>query len=1047
MKSATWYAPLLKVASLGSQVAKAGSLGGLHQARKEHLGQFWTTDELALFMWKLAQPAMARAALAYPGVKISLLDNSVGAGRLFQFADPESHTLAGADVHRESVEALAAAAEAAGFTQEFAVAGMEALRPEGFAIGLINPPFSLHLESPLLSPLPCTTWGKYGRNTSAVSHAYALEQALTACDVVLAVVPRTYADQVREDAKLCRRLVAQFNVPGETFAEENARVRVSVLAFGAEEQIGRQPRVIVVDDLASAQVPDLDLRCPSLAKDRPRLRPKTLDADKPVITMQVTGTKRVRVVHDGRRIGLKFGCGLVQAKVLNAVFRDFVSQPVDAYHRYPKGVTYTGQALLDVEAHLAQPDPLASFERLLTVIRRAGGRPSVEQSLKGYLASRRKEFKREKEPLRHIAYLSGVAAAGGTIDVVANDNFVLDASVWGSPVIKTGEPLKLECEPKLDRYTLTRDRKCYVFNREQLGARFTVKSGTAGSGWQVIHEGLLAAFPEQASTLRKRAIALGITDWLTWDYQLDDLIELTLKPQGTIDAWEPGMGKARLALALCLLSGCRRNLVVVEAGLLDEMEKELGELPIPTGTWQVIKRPSDTKALRKINIISYERLRSPVHPSHERRTYARLLRRRIGILVADEGDRLHNWNSQQTRALRMVSARKKYVLTGTPISNYPRDLLPLLVFAAGEGTAAQPFGYHRPYLEPRLATSMDFCVRGVDAFREKFVTTEWVTNEFKDDLTEGAKREIPKISSLGEYRQMHAAHLKRRLVHEPDCAKVLKIPVATKVVHRVEWDPKHLAYYLSVAEEFAQRYRSMRELANQGGRNLNFVVLLARIGAVQMACNYPQHGVAGFMPFSGLTSKQAFILDRLETLTAQGHKSIAYFDSPRCVEMMVRKLAERGIEGVPYHGNMPRIRRTRELNSRFRYGKAPVLVASLGVTQKGLNIPQADRVLFGNRSWTYKIEKQAGDRVLRPQQRNEVEFEYFHLPGSIDEYQAQMVAHKADAAGAGIDHSEPEFEQADFLHLDTLLGRFVDDLAELYGCASNEVRFHLAKRA
>lgn len=1047
MKRAAWYAPLRQLASLGSQAAKAGSLGGLHQARKEHLGQFWTTDDLALFMWKLAQPAMARAAKAYPGARVSLLDNSVGAGRLFQFADPDLHSLAGADVHAESVQALAAAAEAAGFIQEFAVAGMETVRPEGFAIGLINPPFSLHLESPLLSPLPCTTWGKYGRNTSAVSHAYALEQALEACDVVLAVVPRSYADQVGENRELCRRLVAVFNVPGETFAEENARVRVSVLVFGHEEREGRTPQVITIEDLAAAVVPDLGLNCPSVRKERPRLRPKTLDADKPVVTMQVTGNKRVRVVHDGRRIRLKFACGLVQAQVLNAVFRDFVSQPSDAYHRYPKGVTYTGQALLDVESHLAQPDPLASFEGLLTVISRAGGRPSVDKSLKGYLASRRKEYSREKEPLRHVAYLSGVAASGGSVDVVANDNFVLDSSLWGSPVIKAGEPLKLECDPKLDRYTLTRDRKCYVFNREQVGERFTVKGGTAGSGWQVIHEGLLVAFPEQAAALRKRAVALGITDWLTWDYQLDDLIELTLKPQGTIDAWEPGMGKARLALALCLLSGCRHNLVVVEAGLLDEMEKELLGLPIPAETWQIIKRPSDTKALRKINIISYERLRSPVHPAHERRTYARLLRRRVGVLVADEGDRLHNWNSLQTRALRMVSARKKYVLTGTPISNYPRDLLPLLVFAAGEGTAAQPFGYHRPYLEPRLVTSMDFCVRGVDAFRVKFVTTEWVTNEFKDDLTEGAKREIPKISSLGEYRLMHAAHLKRRLVREPDCAKVLNIPVPTKIVHRVEWDPQHLAYYLSVAEEFAQRYRSMRELANKGGRNLNFVVLLARIGAVQMACNYPQHGVAGFAPFSGLTSKQAFILDRLETLTAQGHKSIVYFDSPSCVQMMVRELAERGIEAVPYHGQMPRIRRTRELNRRFREGQAPVLAASLGVTQKGLNIPQADRVLFGNRSWTYKIEKQAGDRVLRPQQRRDVEFEYFHLPGSIDEYQAQMVAHKADAAGAGIDHAEPEFEHVDFLHLDTLLGRFVEDLAELYGCASNEVRFHLAKRA
>ncbi|KAB0579889.1 helicase, partial [Campylobacter sputorum subsp. sputorum] len=158
----------------------------------------------------------------------------------------------------------------------------------------------------------------------------------------------------------------------------------------------------------------------------------------------------------------------------------------------------------------------------------------------------------------------------------------------------------------------------------------------------------------------------------------------------------------------------------------------------------VIESPADLDDLRRFNLISYERLRMVVDPSQSRRaTYAHRLRRRIGLLVADEGERLANPTSEQSRALWRLSARRRYVLTGSPIPNYPRDAFGLIAFAGGDGTAAQPYGYRRGYLEQSWLQSVEYADRGIDRFRDDFVVTEGVTWQFAENLQDGAKREVP----------------------------------------------------------------------------------------------------------------------------------------------------------------------------------------------------------------------------------------------------------------------------------------------------------------
>ena len=1043
-----WYDALRREKSRGSQAERPGSLAGLAAARRVHMGQFFTPDAVAAAMWNVVSPAMDGAIVKGNRSIFSIIDNSVGSGRLLQFAEPEKHHLTGIDVDESLLVDVGQVVEKAGFNCNFESCGMEEISPHGFDVALINPPFSVHIESPLLSPYPCTSYGKFGPNTATVSHAYAVAQAIDAAEVVVALLPTSFVDELvaNPDEWLfphgVSRLAGIYDLPSRSFREEGTDVSTSLMVFSLDGVgFGQAPRYQLVN-LADPLPPIAPVKIHG-ERLRGKLSRHGVDDEGPSITIPVTGDSRVFISHDGRRIRLTYQCGLTQAKVANAILRCHAREDSPPLHRRPKGLSYSGQGVLDFEVHLAQDDPICSFEQFVEAIEAAGGSPVVAPGMREYLRRRARKSQRQAEPLRHSVMVEKGVAAGtaNVLKAMPRKIMVADPKVWGSPTLKPGQEVEMRREPHGD-YSFDIGGKSYSMPEQMLYERFVVTEGAAQAGWTEVHAGLHCKFSDMSQGLRHRASALGIDKWLSWGYQLDDAIELAMKPHGAIAAWHMGLGKARLAVALIMLVGCRHGLIVTEAGLIDEMLIELKGLPISADSWQIITTPAQARNLRQINVISYERLRLVAKaddPATDKRkltgskrmhhTYAGLMRRRIGVLVADEGDVLSNPQSDQTQALYQLSPKRRYVAAATPLANYPRDVAPILAFAGGDGTAAQPWGWRRGYLEKNWRQSVSQAERGVEAFRNTFVTTAWATREFDDTLIEGAKREIPRINNLAKYRAMLAPHVKRRVIEEPDVAKYISIPKSTREVVEVPWDDAHLAFYIRLAEESASWYQQTNRT---DGRMNNLIAILARIRAVSFASDYPQHGVEGFGAYAPLTSKQRWAIDEIERLTAAGKKTVLYAENPGQVELLYRHLAERGVEAVRFHGQIPVKQRTQELNRRFRFGDCPNLLATLGVTQKGLNLWQAEEEILLSRSWSATVEEQAIARLLRPQQKKHVRVRYVQLPGGIDSYKEQLVNFKKDSARAGLDWGTPETEDVDFLHLDTVLNRFAEDVAKLH---------------
>lgn len=1027
-----WRKSLEAIESLGSQDSGVKTLADLHDARKRHLSQFFTPLAVVEMMWKIAGQSFHHRQVG----AINLLDTSIGSGRLMHFATPDKFNIAGVDIHREVVTAVMAEAEAAGFDANILCAGMQDVRPRGYDIALLNPPFSISLESAALSAYPCTRHGRLGPSTTAQSDEYAVSQALEAASVVIAVVPQSLARDLQEQGekligeKPMGRLRAILSLGGSAFKEEGATVDTCVVVFGHD----KGPFYGWLKPTSMCVMPDFDLAIREHGYSAPSLRPVTYDTSQPVITLPVTGSKDVRVVHSGRKIGLHFSCGGMQARVLNAVFRKKVGST--DVHRLPAGVKFAGQGLLDVQMILATEDPQATFDGLLHVIQKAGGVVGVDPGLQNHLARLIGSKPRLTTPLGHWVFQSEHA---NTITAVAKCRVPSDATFMMAPAVKTGQSVTLTRTEDGWSFTLRAwTRK--LCNEEAM--RLFEMPKTSES-WLEAHKPLQQHFPHIAHQLDIEAKRLKIDQSLTWGYQFNDLIELCIRPAGSIVAWKQGLGKARIAAALILLKKAKHGLVTMPACLLDEFGNRLRSAGMPDTMWKVIECPDDLRELRTINVISMERLRMAAGARRSRNTYAKKLRGRIGVMVCDEGDFLANPESDQSRAVAQVSAKTLYALSGTPIANYPRNLINLAVQSVGDGVVGQPYGVRHPLLEQSLCKTMEHASRGIDAFADKFVTLEWVTNAFKEDMTAGAKREVPQLRNLPAFRSWLGPFVKRRLQIEPQVREWVKIPVPTTSVTTLDWDDDHLGYYLRVADEFSTWFKDRRGTPN--GSNL--IALLARIGAVEQAAAFPQRSRSGVCWHGGLTSNQQFVVDRAVELVGQGRRIVLFALWPELLDIYCREINKSvDVQALTYHGADSQATRRKNI-AAFRTGKADVLCASFGITEAGLDLYEGNYVLFAHRLWNSRGEDQSIYRLLRPQQTQAVHVERVHLEGSIQCYQAQMVEWKAATADAALDWGTPMPDGVEFLHLDTILEKFCGDLAEMRGLKRHSLRDSLKELA
>lgn len=127
----TWLTHSDNVIAKGRTAKKAKSLADLAGRRRETEGQFFTPKWVAKGMFSIAKPVMDSV-----GRMVSLMDNSVGSGRLLANAEPSKHILYGCDVDHRVIDSLCLDAKKAGFVFEFIHEGVENIEASNIDVAL-----------------------------------------------------------------------------------------------------------------------------------------------------------------------------------------------------------------------------------------------------------------------------------------------------------------------------------------------------------------------------------------------------------------------------------------------------------------------------------------------------------------------------------------------------------------------------------------------------------------------------------------------------------------------------------------------------------------------------------------------------------------------------------------------------------------------------------------------------------------------------------------------------------------------------------------------
>lgn len=163
-----------------------------------------------------------------------------------------------------------------------------------------------------------------------------------------------------------------------------------------------------------------------------------------------------------------------------------------------------------------------------------------------------------------------------------------------------------------------------------------------------------------------------------YPYQREGMLHLAFKERALL-ADEMGLGKTIQAIAACALlhrlGKVSRVLIVTPASLKTEWEEQIGRFT--TLPYQLVfgSRQYRLKSYSSavfFTIVNYEQMLIDALDVNERL--------KPEVVVLDEAQRIKNWNTKTAQAVKRLSSRYAFVLTGTPIENRIDELYSLMSF-------------------------------------------------------------------------------------------------------------------------------------------------------------------------------------------------------------------------------------------------------------------------------------------------------------------------------------------------------------------------------
>ncbi|PHI10665.1 helicase SNF [Fusobacterium polymorphum] len=382
---------------------------------------------------------------------------------------------------------------------------------------------------------------------------------------------------------------------------------------------------------------------------------------------------------------------------------------------------------------------------------------------------------------------------------------------------------------------------------------------------------------------------------------------LTDNNLGACLADDMGLGKTLQAIAL--LSNLheekkKKSMVIMPKSLIYNWENEIKKFApkLKVGVYYGINR--DFSSLKKVDVIltTYGTIRNDIE---------NLLENKFDLLILDESQNIKNINSQTTKAVLLLNAKKRVALSGTPIENNLLELYSLFRF-----------------LNPEMFGS-------VQRFTNSYILP---IQKYSD------------TSTIEELKKKIYPFLLRRVKKE-----VLEdLPDKIEKLVYVDMNDEHRRFY----EERRKYYYSLLEKNTSSQGNFDKFFVLQAINELRHIVSSPELETKKI-----ISSKKEVLIENVVEAIENNHKVLVFVNYLSSIESICDSLKENKIKYLKMTGQT---KDRQNLVDKFQNdSRYKVFVMTLKTGGVGLNLVSADTIFIYDPWWNTTVENQAIDRAYR----------------------------------------------------------------------------------
>ena len=147
--------------------------------------------------------------------------------------------------------------------------------------------------------------------------------------------------------------------------------------------------------------------------------------------------------------------------------------------------------------------------------------------------------------------------------------------------------------------------------------------------------------------------------------------------------------------------------------------------------------------------------------------------------------------------------------------------------------------------------------------------------------------------------------------------------------------------------------------------------------------------------YTGNSTKLDALLQILSNAISSGHKTLVFSQFTSMLEIIAKKLDERGWSYFVLKGDTPKNERIKLVNT-FNSDETSIFLISLKAGGTGINLTGADIVVHYDPWWNDSVMNQATDRSYRIGQQKSVQVYKLIMSGSVEDKIMELQKNKAN---------------------------------------------------